>query len=94
MLKVLAANPERWPEIFSFSRGLHVGGGPDGRGGAVDGEQIRHLQMDFLGGKELIAKDLVGYGVHAEYVFWFAYLDGPERDEENGMFCLEGDRKW
>jgi hypothetical protein len=63
MLKVLSANPARWSGIYSFSRGLYVGGGADGKGGGVGGEQIRHLQLDFLAGPELIARDLVGYAV-------------------------------
>jgi len=95
MLKVLSANPARWSGIYSFSRGLYVGGGADGKGGGVGGEQIRHLQLDFLAGPELIARGLVGYAVEAEYVFFFAYKDGAE--EENGeLFSALGlwERGW
>jgi hypothetical protein len=90
MLKVLAANPDHWPDIYSFSRRFYVEGTPDGKGAGVDGEQIRHLQLDFLGGPEYIAKDLVEYAVEGEYVFWFAYKEDKDprvMDEENGE-CL------
>jgi hypothetical protein len=88
MLKVLSANPERWRDIYSLSRNFYVGGGPDGKGGSVDGGQIRHLQMDFLVEPRSIARNLEEHGVEADYVFFFAYMDGPERDEENGGFFL------
>jgi hypothetical protein len=85
MLKVLAANKYRWPDIYSLSRGIYRDGGTDGRGVGVDCAQISHVQLDFTIEPRLIARDMKEYGIHGEYVFWFVYQDG--KDEENGKFA-------
>lgn len=72
-LKVLCENPRRWRKIYALSRRPPYGSWPD---------HVEHIPVDLLQSPEMIAAQLVDRGVHADYVFFFAYIQPTPREGE------------
>jgi hypothetical protein len=67
MLRVLSLSPQRWTKIYALSRRPPQG---------FNAPNIEHIALDFLAGKEEIAKTLKERGVKGvDYVFFFAYKE-------------------
>lgn len=71
-LKVLAESPRRWKKIYALSRRPPHGEWPD---------HVEHVSVDLLQSPDQIAKQLKERGVHANYVFFFAYIQPTPKDD-------------
>ncbi|PQE24473.1 hypothetical protein CJF30_00009946 [Rutstroemia sp. NJR-2017a BBW] len=89
MLRHLASYPERWEKVWALSRGRP--GVLDSLQGKEGKVSIEHVAVDFLAGKEDIAKVLREKGVSADTVFFFAYMEVKgEGEEDEGMWGAQG----
>ncbi|KAJ5082238.1 hypothetical protein N7532_011281 [Penicillium argentinense] len=75
-LKVLAESPRRWKKIYALSRRPPYGTWPD---------HVEHVSVDLLQSPEEIARQLKERGVHADHVFFFAYIQ-PAPKEGGGIW--------
>lgn len=72
MLRVLAQTPSRWSKIYCLSR----------RPPAIPDllpAQAEHISLDFLKSPDYIAGVLKSHQVHADYVFFFSYIQVPPK---------------
>ncbi|KAL4797711.1 hypothetical protein BDV19DRAFT_387139 [Aspergillus venezuelensis] len=96
MVRVLAAAPERWRKIYCLSRsepsesfftdlGLGVGDGKDTRGVR---KRVEHVAVDFMNGKEEIARVLRGriQVEKVDHIFFFSYSQPPQEGNVLGMW--------
>ncbi|PQE21288.1 hypothetical protein CJF32_00006421 [Rutstroemia sp. NJR-2017a WRK4] len=90
MLRHLASYPERWEKVWALSRGRP--GVLDSLQGKEGKVSIEHVAVDFLAGKDEIAKVLRENGISADTVFFFAYMEvkGEEGEEDEGMWGAQG----
>lgn len=72
LLEVLAKSPRRWSKIYSLSRRPPASGSLP--------PNAEHLALDFLESPEAISKVLKERGVHADYVFFFSYIQVAPKD--------------
>lgn len=75
-LKVLAESPRRWKKIYALSRRPPYGVWPD---------HVEHVSVDLLQSPNDIAKQLKDRGVHADHVFFFAYIQ-PAPKGDGGLW--------
>ncbi|KAF2163354.1 hypothetical protein M409DRAFT_37286 [Zasmidium cellare ATCC 36951] len=78
LMRVLAANPERWSRIICLSRRppLIPGGLPN---------HVEHIPLDFLKDPKEIATTLKEHNVTADHVFFFSYIQ-PTPKEGAGLW--------
>lgn len=72
-LKVLCESPRRWKKIYALSRRPPHGTWPD---------YVEHVSMDLLQPPEKVAAQLAERGVHADHIFFFAYIQPTPKEGE------------
>ncbi|KAL4896603.1 hypothetical protein BDV59DRAFT_198962 [Aspergillus ambiguus] len=82
MVDVLSEAPSRWKKIFSLSRKPPSITLPT---------QVTHVSIDLLASVETIAAQLRTHGVHADYVFFFAYIQPPPKPGSDNSLWSDAD---
>lgn len=70
-LRVLCESPKRWKKIFAVSRRPPNGEWPS---------HVEHVSMDLLQPPEKLAVQMKERGMHADHVFFFAYIQTKPKD--------------
>ncbi|OJJ77977.1 hypothetical protein ASPBRDRAFT_253535 [Aspergillus brasiliensis CBS 101740] len=74
MLRVLCESPKRWKKIYALSRRPPNGEWPS---------HVEHVCMDFLKSPDELATILQERKVHADYVFFFSYIQPAPQEGES-----------
>ncbi|RMJ12817.1 hypothetical protein CDV36_007518 [Fusarium kuroshium] len=86
-VRALLDSPDRWATIYTLSRHPLSEKQLSLIPSALHG-RIKHVPVDLSDSPEKVAGDLVGAGVHADYVFYYTYAQ-PSSDGETFLKALE-----